>query len=1063
MHPTKLSYYYSLSHTAFSPDFFPSFSKVLFPTEAAQQKFAIIATIPSLICASPIIHEQDLSFKCLDCGRENEFHMICEPCFNYGFHEGHRFIYTMERGGCCDCGDIGAIDEQGFCSLHKGYEEIKKEVKNNIEENFNNINDDCAKSKIEKNENESMEEEKNGRCVSQNKSESLEKKNIKINDIDVGMLHVERFDKSKNILEQSFKTEFFMMFESILIRIFELYEEETLNEQAVNSNILLANLFIFLEDIMNKHGAVGIWFSDFLMGNVADALMNEFHHDCECYNNLTIRSIKTKCHCSYLELLFRFNKLMNAELQKKMELFLYKLFPNKDFKRYLVKTYVKMLNFILYCGQNSDTEERIFHLSELRTIYTQFFSEDLIEILFSFGFPEMNMDRLEILLDAITKENLFKGAYELILSFYNIFFFLNERRPMFERKIMRSNFLEQFIEILARKRKFENNLDQIKNRIHVMAIGNNLIKEFMGILYKENGFIEKISKIIANLLEHTQKTYQDFDARNLMNSEDTDFIYENDLRILSTLLGSLFVVVEDFKEFTFLIEKIIPQNKRISIFILIFKRVYVMKYCRSELRKNKFENNDWFFFYQVISNLESYENVLVQIIFALEGENIIKIAFDDLTKIQLIEKKPLSNDEDKEVEFFFNFILDILTNETSLLIVTNTIAIKQDLSDTRFASMRNLFANFFITEPKIKFQKLNKLINKHVLRTNLGSIISENISFFTKLVPKTKELILKIEYEHIYEPFFWSKIFQLKGDYLEKLQNLTKKGNLDIFLGSEAEYFSPLMKIIIEKLIISKTSELLLKIIFGEITNNQNLLRYALKLLYYMLSVNKSEVNIHFVCEINEYLNKLPEELQKLSDRKENEYFQSSYRKFSNFLKERSYFFKEIYKLSNFNQINEEKSNFDKKNEMKTNILMKFAKSRQNFIKYNIKLDEMEIEEKKEFECCICHVNSADDLKIVCSFLSFDNLYLYYYGRKREGRPKCVINTCGHNFHKECLNKNISNAYVEYKCPTCKYFLNFWAPNFEEYFHYENNFKVKKKKKIISLNVSINLISFYFL
>ena len=471
-----------------------------------------------------------------------------------------------------------------------------------------------------------------------------------------------------------------------------------------------------------------------------------------------------------------------------------------------------------------------------------------------------------------------------------------------------------------------------------------------------------------------------------------------------------------------------------------------MKFCRSELRRNNFSNNDWFLFYQTISNLEAYENALVQIILALDGEHIIKIVFDDLTKIQLKEKKPLSNDEDKTVEFFFNFILDIITNETSLLIVTHAIPIKQDLNDTRFASMRNLFANFFITEPKIKFQKLTELINEKVLHAPLDSIITENISSFTKLVPKTKELILKIEYGHIYEPFFWGKIVHLKGDYLEKLQNLTKKGNLDMFLGSEAEYFSPLIKIIIEKLIVSKTYELLFKIIFGEITHNQNLIRFALKILYYMISVNKSEANIHFVYQIKEYLNKLPGELQKLSDRKENNYFQSSYRKFSNYLKEQSYFLEETHTISNTNRINEEKSNFDKQNEMKKNILMKFAKSRQNFIEYNIKLDDMEIKENKELECCICRVSSADDfkIKIVCSFLSFENLYLYYYGRKREGRPKCAINTCGHNFHKDCFNKNISNADLEYKCPICKYVLNFWVPNLEKYFHYENNFTVKK-------------------
>ena len=68
------------------------------------------------IC-SAAINQGELSFKCYDCGRENEFHIYCESCFKNGEHEGHRMMYSCERGGCCDCGDSGAIDEVGFASF----------------------------------------------------------------------------------------------------------------------------------------------------------------------------------------------------------------------------------------------------------------------------------------------------------------------------------------------------------------------------------------------------------------------------------------------------------------------------------------------------------------------------------------------------------------------------------------------------------------------------------------------------------------------------------------------------------------------------------------------------------------------------------------------------------------------------------------------------------------------------------------------------------------------------------------------------------------------------------
>ena len=77
---------------------------------------------------SAAIDQGELSFKCYDCGRENEFHIYCENCFINGEHKGHRMMYSCERGGCCDCGDLAAIDEIGFCKLHKGLAGIDKDI-----------------------------------------------------------------------------------------------------------------------------------------------------------------------------------------------------------------------------------------------------------------------------------------------------------------------------------------------------------------------------------------------------------------------------------------------------------------------------------------------------------------------------------------------------------------------------------------------------------------------------------------------------------------------------------------------------------------------------------------------------------------------------------------------------------------------------------------------------------------------------------------------------------------------------------------------------------------------
>ncbi|KAJ6823301.1 E3 ubiquitin-protein ligase PRT6 [Iris pallida] len=65
----------------------------------------------------------DLAYRCRTCEHDPTC-AICVPCFQNGNHEDHDYsiIYT---GGCCDCGDETAWKREGFCSKHKGTNQIK--------------------------------------------------------------------------------------------------------------------------------------------------------------------------------------------------------------------------------------------------------------------------------------------------------------------------------------------------------------------------------------------------------------------------------------------------------------------------------------------------------------------------------------------------------------------------------------------------------------------------------------------------------------------------------------------------------------------------------------------------------------------------------------------------------------------------------------------------------------------------------------------------------------------------------------------------------------------------
>uniref|UniRef100_A0A7N0RI32 E3 ubiquitin-protein ligase n=1 Tax=Kalanchoe fedtschenkoi TaxID=63787 RepID=A0A7N0RI32_KALFE len=73
----------------------------------------------------------DIAYRCLTCELDPTC-AICVPCFLNGNHENHDYSTIYTGGGCCDCGDVTAWKREGFCSNHKGADEIQP------------LPDDCA-------------------------------------------------------------------------------------------------------------------------------------------------------------------------------------------------------------------------------------------------------------------------------------------------------------------------------------------------------------------------------------------------------------------------------------------------------------------------------------------------------------------------------------------------------------------------------------------------------------------------------------------------------------------------------------------------------------------------------------------------------------------------------------------------------------------------------------------------------------------------------------------------------------------------------------------------------
>ncbi|KAJ4911538.1 E3 ubiquitin-protein ligase PRT6 [Raphanus sativus] len=75
------------------------------------------------VCGS-VWGRNDIAYKCRTCENDPTC-AICVSCFENGDHKMHDYSVIYTGGGCCDCGDETAWKREGFCSKHKGAEQIQ--------------------------------------------------------------------------------------------------------------------------------------------------------------------------------------------------------------------------------------------------------------------------------------------------------------------------------------------------------------------------------------------------------------------------------------------------------------------------------------------------------------------------------------------------------------------------------------------------------------------------------------------------------------------------------------------------------------------------------------------------------------------------------------------------------------------------------------------------------------------------------------------------------------------------------------------------------------------------
>lgn len=91
--------------------------------ETAVEQLAKTSANERGVCGA-VWGNNDIAYRCRTCEHDPTC-AICVPCFENGNHKDHDYSVIYTGGGCCDCGDITAWKREGFCSKHKGAEQIR--------------------------------------------------------------------------------------------------------------------------------------------------------------------------------------------------------------------------------------------------------------------------------------------------------------------------------------------------------------------------------------------------------------------------------------------------------------------------------------------------------------------------------------------------------------------------------------------------------------------------------------------------------------------------------------------------------------------------------------------------------------------------------------------------------------------------------------------------------------------------------------------------------------------------------------------------------------------------
>ncbi|EGR34850.1 hypothetical protein IMG5_000780 [Ichthyophthirius multifiliis] len=717
-----------------------------------------------------ILDKDDIGVKCIDCELD-ETCIICQECFEKGNHQGHRTRIQRGCAGCCDCGDVGAWKEQGFCSDHQA--NISKE-----DLDFNNIEIGIR---------------------------------IKIKEVIQGIFYdiFYQFEETFNQLNSFYIQKDFICQRLVFIGI-------EICEILSGKTILMQN---FLNFLINE--------------NRGDENKYELKHCClDIQNqtnqqNLLLHFIKRNnqyCTCSIMENLLRFLCCINLQNQQKIKHFLINMFSVFEFKINLVKAYVKMFHFIF---QYSETEE--LQYCPFQDLAVQFFTSNLLNECTSsyqkddeyFEFEKQNFKKkffsrfyfinffekiLEICELKHGFEELFKNAFQHVkyMTFRNKsidYFIQNEDfqvklTEVCQKIHFRAKFLLPKIPLDA----FFDNVKELQRAVEAELL---IQESFMNIVYylfqldniekKKKLYFSLIGKIMDQILGNSANTHAlniQFSSINIPLHRvlvlllfcyfqlDWDNVNDEKLNELKVGLGK-----SSFENFDyFFIQQLKYPLRTVNFIREIYNGLWVYQgenfkyqiiwYCNCEIQFQILDCLFIQFCFRILKNINFFDiwksfSIRQEFmdIYSQE-EKIIK----EEDKFQFLQVKMY-----KDLLEFINYILVDKMN-----VFNFCTSFYYEIKKPNLNEKTNQFSNFFMSSVLHKNSNFDIMFVQKIFQQYMSKLVdfSKQINYIATFSQSNKKFSLKKDFDNIYDYSYYFWYSSLLANYYsflhEKKENQEK-------------------------------------------------------------------------------------------------------------------------------------------------------------------------------------------------------------------------------------------------------------------------------------------------